>query len=74
MNVHRQTEGHLELVTGGRTSTAVLLAKVHLHATSRAVQFSGFAQTYPRLDAISIDYWGEVSLGGFEVRRRWVGS
>ena len=46
-DVHRQTEGHLELVSGGGTATA----RISMRPTAAARN-----PTYPRLDAIATVY------------------
>jgi hypothetical protein len=51
-NVHRQTEGHLELVTGGRTSTVNVLASA-APIVSPTQSAAKIGITYPRLDAIA---------------------
>lgn len=56
-NVHRQTERHLKLVTGGRTSTVNVLAS----AAASGSPTQGAAKisvTYPRLDAIAAECVG----------------
>jgi hypothetical protein len=70
-NVHRQTESHLELVTGGRTSTAHMLVNIpDVIASSTSVSARKWGRTYPRLEDIVTDYWGGNLRRWFRGRRR----
>jgi hypothetical protein len=54
-NVHRQTERHLQLVTGRGTATAHILAIAQDVIARTAWNFAKSGRTHPRLDAIATD-------------------
>lgn len=61
-NVHWQTKSHLELVTGGRTSTAHTLASIPLRDRLGLPDLS-LRTTYPRFPDILVDYRGDIRFG-----------